>query len=188
VEADREAEFRRMRDSTRAFMNEGSLPPADRAKALRERQIKTHHEFMDKLNDTRRRDAQRAETRIIEALQSPQWNLNLVANHLLTWLKKERQVREDHNMRRAVEVILWRMVCDAGFAADMGHMLDSWKGFVDNGGMRKADYLALKEKLVSFAYASLVVAVIADSVATASGSLAMDLQECVRVWKKVRLG
>jgi hypothetical protein len=188
VEEDREAEFRRMRDNTRALMNESYLSPADRAKAQRERQARTHNEWVDKLNDRRRRDEQRAETRIVEALQSPKWEHNLVAHHFLTWLKKEGHVQEDHNMRRAVEVILWRMVCDANFAAETGGMLDSWKAFIDNGGMRKADYLAIKESVVSFAYASLMVAVIADSVTAASGSLAMDLQECVRVWKKVRLG
>jgi hypothetical protein len=39
-----------------------------------------------------------------------------------------------------------------------------------------------------FAYASLVLAVIEDSVTAAHGSLAADLQECMRIWKKVRLG
>jgi hypothetical protein len=66
--------------------------------------------------------------------------------------------------------------------------LDGWKAFVDNGGIRKADYVALKEAQIMFAYASLVLAVIEDSVTAAHGSLAMDLQECLRVWQRVRLG
>jgi hypothetical protein len=39
-----------------------------------------------------------------------------------------------------------------------------------------------------FAYAALVLAVIEGSVTAAHGSLAIDLQECLRVWKTVRLG
>ena len=169
-------------------MNESSLSPEERAKAFRERQARSHDEWIDKMNATRRRDAQRVETRMIEALQSPKWNSSLVANHLLNWLKQEGHVDVRHDLRRAVDVVLWKMVCDANFAAEIGGVLDSWKAFDDNGGMRKADYLDLKGKVVPFAYASLMIAIIADSVTAASGSLAIDLQECVRVWKKVRLG
>ncbi|EPE27770.1 hypothetical protein GLAREA_04561 [Glarea lozoyensis ATCC 20868] len=188
AEEEREASFRQMRENSRALMNETSLSPADRAKAAAERQMRTHDQYVDKMNAKRRRDAQRAETRIVEALQSPKWNASLVANHFLGWLKEKGHVQESHDLRRAVEVTLWRMVCDASYAAEIGSMLDSWKRLVDDGGMRKADYLALKGDLVPFAFASLMVAVIANSVTAASGSLAVDLQECVRVWKKVRLG
>jgi L-cysteine desulfidase len=46
---------------------------------------------------------------------------------------------------------------------------------------------ACGERII-FAYASLLVAVIEDSLTAAHGTLAMDLQECIRIWKKVRLG
>jgi hypothetical protein len=188
AEEEREATFRQMRENARASMNEASMSPTERAKAAGQRRTKTHEDWVDKASAKRRRDAQRAETRIVEALQSPKWNASLVANHFLGWLKEKGHVQVSHDLRRAVEVVLWRMVCDASFAVEIGSLLDSWKRLVDDGGMRKADYLTLKENLVSFAYASLIIAVIADSVTAASGSLAVDLQECVRVWKKVRLG
>ena len=177
-----------MRETSRALQHEMSLPPADRALAIRSRQTREHDDWVDSLNATRRREAQRFETRIIEALQSPKWDHGLVASHFLSWLKSENHIHESHDLRRAVEVLLWRMVSDVSFAKEIGEALDAWKAFVDNGGMRKADYLALKEKLVPLAWASLVVAGIADSVVAASGSLAVDLGECFRVWKKVRLG
>jgi hypothetical protein len=59
---------------------------------------------------------------------------------------------------------------------------------VDNGGLRKGDYSTLKEDKIMFGYATLLVAMIEGSVTAAQGSLAMDLQECVRIWKRVRLG
>jgi hypothetical protein len=48
--------------------------------------------------------------------------------------------------------------------------------------------VALREDKVMFGYASLVLAIIEDSGMAALGSLALDLQECMRIWKKVRLG
>jgi len=46
----------------------------------------------------------------------------------------------------------------------------------------------LKEDKPNFAYASLLLSVIEDSATAVHGSLAMDLQECMRIWKIVRLG
>lgn len=177
-----------MRDLSRAMVHEGSLSGEERSRAVTARLMRTHDDYVDSMNAKRRRDIARAESRVIEALQSPKWDHKLVAEHLLAWLKKEKHVEEKHDLKRAVEVLLWRMVNDPVLAAELGGMLDGWKAFVDNGGIRKADYLVLQEKPVMFAYAGLLLAIIKDSVTAASGSLAMDLQECVRVWKKVRLG
>lgn len=188
AEEQREAQFRRMREQSRAMSRESQLPPAEKQKAIKERQMKSHEEWVDELNAARRRDVQRAETRMVEALQSPKWDNKLVAEHNLIWLKKEGHVDESHTLERAVEVLLWRMVNDPQLTGDLGKMLDEWKAFVDNGGIRKADYMALKEAQLMFAYTSLFLALIKDSVTAAHGSLAMDLQECVRIWKKVRLG
>ncbi|RDL39646.1 Uncharacterized protein BP5553_03986 [Venustampulla echinocandica] len=187
-EADRDAQFRRMRELSRAMAHENRLSGAEKSRAIGERQMRTHEEYVDTMNAKRRRDTARAETRFIEALQSPKWDHKLVAEHLLAWLKKGNHVEEQHDLKRAVEVLLWRMVNDSVLATELGDMLDSWKVFVDNGGIRKVDYLALQEKPVMFALAGLLLAIIKDSVTAGSGSLAMDLQECVRVWKKVRLG
>lgn len=183
-----EAQMRKMREQSRAMMKENQLPPDQRAAAVRERHLKSHDEWVDELNTTRRRDAQRAEQRMVEAIQSPKWDNKLVAEHNLTWLKKEGHAEEGHDLKRSVEILLWRMVNESQFAEDIARTLDAWKAFVDNGGMRKADYLALKESQLGFAQASLLVAIIEDSVTAAHGSLTMDLQECIRVWKKVRLG
>jgi hypothetical protein len=179
---------RRLKETTRAFLRENQLPPDQKAAAVRERRMKEHEEFVDGINAKTRRDAQRAEQRMIEAIQSPKWDSKLVAEHMLTWLKKGNHVREEFDLKRAVEVLLWKMVNDPVFAIGLGSILDEWKAFVENGGMRRADYMALKEKQVMFAYASLLVAVIEDSLTAAHGTLAMDLQECIRIWKKVRLG
>lgn len=183
-----DAVMRKLQEQTRSMMRESSMNPADRAKAARERTAKVHDDWVDEMRASRRQEAQRAETRVVEAMQSPKWGNKLVAEHNLAWLKKEGHVDAEHDLKRVVEVLLWRMVNEPELAEEMASMLDSWKAFVDNGGMRRAEYLELKEKQVVFAQASLVLAVIEHSVTAAHGSLAMDLQECVRIWKKVRLG
>jgi hypothetical protein len=187
-EEEREAKMRKLRDQSREMMKENHMPPEERARAVRERQLKAHNEWVDELNDRRRREERRVEQRVLEGLQSPKWDNRLVAEHCLAWLKREGIVDRDHDLRRVVEVLLWRMVGETEMARELVGMLDGWKAFVDNGGIRKADYVALKEAQIMFAYASLVLAVIEDSVTAAHGSLAMDLQECLRVWQRVRLG
>ncbi|KAK0124306.1 hypothetical protein ONS95_009277 [Cadophora gregata] len=184
----REAQMRRQRDQSKALMREMQLPPAEKSRAFHERVRKEHDDWIDGLNATRRRDAQRAETRIIEAIQSPKWDNKLVAEHNLLWLKKEGHIGETHDLKRSVEFLLWRMVNEPIFAQELAQSLDSWQAFVDNGGLRKAEYVDLKEHQVMFGYASLLLAVIKASVTAAHGSLGMDLQECMRIWKTVRLG
>jgi len=180
--------MRKLQEQSRAMMKESQLPPDQKAAAFNERRLKAHDDWMESLKATRRRDAQRAETRMVEAIQSPKWDNKLVAQHNLAWLKKKDHVEESHDLKRVVEVLLWRMVNDPKLAADLATVLDSWKAFVDNGGIRRIDFQILKENQVAFASASLLVAIIEDSVSATHGSLAMDLQECIRVWKKVRLG
>jgi hypothetical protein len=185
----REEQMRKLKEQSRAVMKENQLPPDQKAAAIRERQLKSHDDWVESLNTTRRRDAQRAETRMVEAIQSPKWDNKLVAEHNLAWLKKEGHVGgESHDLKRAVEVLLWRMVNDPKITGDLVTLLDSWKAFVDSGGIRRVDYQILKENQVAFANASLLVAIIEDSVSAALGSLAMDLRECIRVWRRVRLG
>ncbi|TAQ90652.1 hypothetical protein B7494_g1024 [Chlorociboria aeruginascens] len=183
-----EATFRRMREDSRAAERERAMSPAERAVAFRERTQKRHDDWVEGLNKQRRLEAQREETRMVEALQSPKWDNKLVSEHQLTWLKEKGYVDRSHDLRRAVEVLLWRMVSDHELARDLAKILDGWLAFVDNGGMRKADYMILKQSQVMFAFGCLFLAIIEDSVTAAHGSLAMDLQECLRVWKRVRLG
>ncbi|KAH7419090.1 hypothetical protein BKA64DRAFT_4707 [Cadophora sp. MPI-SDFR-AT-0126] len=184
----REAQMRKQRDQSKALMREMQLPPAEKSRAFHERVRKEHDDWIDGLNATRRRDAQRAETRVIEAIQSPKWDNKLIAEHNLLWLKKEGHVDETHDLKRSVEILLWRMVNEPILAQELAQSLDFWQAFVNNGGLRKAEYLATKENQVMFAYASLFLAVIKASVTAAHGSVGMDLQECMRIWKTVRLG
>lgn len=187
-EEEREARFREMRNDSAAMMREQRMSPEERNAAFQERARRRHDNWIAGLNAARRREAQRAETRMVEAFASPRWRNKLAAENFLVWLKKEGHIDASLTLERAVEVLLWKMINEPVFAADMTKILDGWKAFVDNGGLRKGDYSTLKEGKIMFAYATLLVAMIEGSVTAAQGSLAMDLQECMRIWKRVRLG
>lgn len=80
------------------------------------------------------------------------------------------------------------MVLQPRYAADVSKMLDRWEVWCDNGGMRKTDFEAVGEGLAVFAEASLLVSVIREAGLEPQAAVALDLQECLRLWPKVRLG
>ena len=184
----RDLQMKKLREQGQAMLREGKLPADQRQAAVRERMMKANDDWMEERRAQQRRDAQRAETRMLEALQSPKWDNKLVAEHNLAWLKSQGLVAQSYDIKRVVEILLFKMVRDTVLAASLTTMLDAWKAWVDNGGMARANYLMLKENQATFAYASLILSVIRDSVTAVDGSLAMDLQESVKIWKRVRLG
>lgn len=125
---------------------------------------------------------------MMEALQSPKWNNKLIAEHCLKWLQNRGEWRESLSVRETVGFMLHRMVCSEDFASATCKMLDVWKSWADNGGMRRADFQMISESPIMFAQVTLIMALVTDTSTGAEGTLAMDLQECMRVWTKVRLG
>ena len=97
-------------------------------------------------------------------------------------------------------MILHKMVLDARFASAVFAKLRLWKTWADNGGMRRSDMETLqgdnvedgRVQLFAFAYAVMLVALIKGTsmvdVGLDGGTLSMDLQECLRLWRVVRLG
>ncbi|KAL7621952.1 hypothetical protein AAE478_007453 [Parahypoxylon ruwenzoriense] len=134
-----------------------------------------------------------SEARTSEALQSPKWDAKLVAEHNLRWLKcgqykATMDIDDSQELSDVVGALLHRMVFDGAFATSICRMLDLWKAWADNGGMRRSDLEALREQQEMFALASLLVALLRDTAAAREGTLSLDLQECLRMWKIVRLG
>lgn len=146
------------------------------------------------MKDQQRLRTARQEARLLEALQSPKWDTKLVAEHNLTWLKNQsnsnpkEKVAPNMEMKEVVGTLLYRMVLDSQFTAKLCAILELWKNWAENGGMRKSDLERLRKEQVVWAYATLLVAMIKDCTGLAEGTLALDLQECLRVWRNVRLG
>lgn len=185
---ERELQFKRMRETMAATRRENAMTPAERTIAAQERLTKQHQDFVDDINHRRRLATQREETRMLEALQSPQWKAHLVCEYSLQWLKEHGHVTLKSELSDVMEVVLYKMLIEPTFANELAETLDSWKGWVEGGGIRKADYLMLKEKLVVFTFASLILATISRSVEAVDDSMSRDIQESIGIWKKVRLG
>ncbi|KAH6843041.1 hypothetical protein B0I37DRAFT_418165 [Chaetomium sp. MPI-CAGE-AT-0009] len=180
---------RRSRAQREALAAEAKMAPAERVVAQRERGRREAEGMLWDMREKQRVEAQRRETRVMEALQSPKWDAKLVAEHNLAWLVKNGEVNEGAGgVKEVVGNVLHRMVLDGQFASKLCQMLDLWKAWAENAGMRRSDLAALQEDQVTFAYATLLVAIIKDTSTALEGTVAMDLQECLRMWRTVRLG
>jgi hypothetical protein len=124
----------------------------------------------------------------MEALQSPKWDAKLVAQHSLKWLIREKAWDESVAQKDIVGYMLHQMVLDGEYATRICTVLDQWMAFAAVGGMKMTDYREIQKSTSDFAHAALLLALIKDTSIALDSTVAMDLQECLQVWKKVRLG
>ncbi|KAL7782427.1 hypothetical protein V8C37DRAFT_397889 [Trichoderma ceciliae] len=178
----------RNREERQAMEAEARMAPAQRDQAIKDRKRKETEQRMQDMRDKMRTDQQRRDQRAMEALQSPKWDTKLVADYSLKWLKARNIWDESLSVKEIVGFMLHRMVRDGEFTSTLCKMLDTWKAWADMGGMRKVDYQTIQESQSTFAEATLLIALIKDASDALEGTLAMDLQECLRMWHKVRLG
>ncbi|KAF4454409.1 hypothetical protein F53441_3035 [Fusarium austroafricanum] len=199
---------RKSQEQRAAMAAEALMPPAQRQAAAQARIQKENQDRMDESKEAnskwvilpntdklsllvreRMRTSQiRRDQRVMEALRSPKWDTKLVAEHSLKWLQERGHWDESLTVKEVVCFMLHRMVLDGEFTANICRMLDKWKAWADVGGMKQSDYQAVQDDQDDFAHASLLVAMIRDTSSALEGTVSMDLQECLRMWRKVRLG
>ncbi|KAF2715519.1 hypothetical protein K504DRAFT_529680 [Pleomassaria siparia CBS 279.74] len=177
-------------EQSRKILEENKLPPVQREAA---RQTRIANDAQDFHNDFRRRKIKEDQTRegeLAEAMQSQKLPIAVVAEASTKWLIKKLGLEESTTQPSLVEQILYDMLLDAKFATRLATVLDLWKSWVASGGMSKTHYLAIKADQVMFSLASLVLAVIGSQVSEPVGgsNVVGDLQDCLQIWKKVRLG
>jgi hypothetical protein len=175
-------------EQSRKMNEEMRLPPDQRDAA---RQKRVQDDAMDFHNDFRRRrmkEEQRREAQVLEAMQSQKLPITIVAEANRKWLVQKFDLPETITILALIEQILFGMVQNDSFARRLSVMLDLWKNWSQSGGMTKSHYLAVKEDQIVFSMASFVFFIIRSTVNEPTGSVVGDLQECLRMWKKVRLG
>lgn len=181
--------IRRMNEQRTAMAAEALMAPAQREAAARDRMRCENESRLQEQREKFRRDNERKNARIAEAIQSPRWDVGRVVGYNLAWLRSNGHIASDTvNVKDVVGGVLHRMVLEGEFAKRICQMLDMWKAWADNGGMRRTDFEALKGDQVAFAYATFLVALIRDTSAALDGTLSVDLQECLGMWRQVRLG
>ncbi|KAF2875076.1 hypothetical protein BDV95DRAFT_564237 [Massariosphaeria phaeospora] len=175
-------------EQSRKAIDEMRLPPEQRDAARRKRLETDAMDFHNDFRRKRMKDEQRRETEILEAMQSQKLPISIVAEANRIWLLRKFSISEEVTMIALVEQILYGMIEDASFAKRLSLMLDLWKSWSQSGGMTKSHYLAVKEDTVMFSLASFVLFLVKGTVSEPTGSVMGDLQECLRMWRKVRLG
>ncbi|KAI1504825.1 hypothetical protein F5X99DRAFT_371098 [Biscogniauxia marginata] len=180
--------FKRTAEQRLAMQAESQMSLEQRQIAIQDRMQREAHQRMQDMRDQRRLKNQRHEARTVDALQSPKWDAKLIAEHNLKWLRDRNAVDSSLPLRDIVGMMLHRMILDGQFASSICKVLDLWKAWADNGGMRRSDFNTLQEEQEVFARASLLIALIKDTTTAHEGTLSMDLQECLRMWRTVRLG
>ncbi|KAL8799292.1 MAG: hypothetical protein Q9182_005996 [Xanthomendoza sp. 2 TL-2023] len=194
-----------------AIARERLLPEAQREQAARLRQAEESSAMMTRAMKDQRERAEREERREREAISSQKMNVELVANAALGYLEGEGEVLEVINdsgegreegkdaSRIAVErLIVGIYKADTGidseqnaWALDACAMLDRWRDWSERGGMNKEDLRAVLRSKKAFCWAAIAVGLmtkVCEKEGADGGGLLGDIRECLRVWKKVRLG
>jgi hypothetical protein len=167
------------------------MTPAERSKAFHKNAMDDHYEFIEAHRRKEVEEERKREEDLREALASQRVSVALVAEACGKWLASsdnEGKAMDGDAVVDIVSNVLWEMIRDVQFAAEMARMLDMWKEWAEGGGMTKAHFEAVKKDKLYFAYAACLLCLIRDSAGSAAGSVVSDLQDCLRMWRKVRLG
>lgn len=141
--------------------------------------------------DHRARMAQqreRGERREREAFASGRLEARVAADAAIRWLVGEGVLRDGTKTQEAVEGLLVRMVKGERIAMRVCDILERWRDWSDRGGMNVEDLAMFRNNKTGFCYAACVMNLLREVCAKDESSVAADMQECIRFWKKVRLG
>jgi hypothetical protein len=199
-----------------ALREEGRITdPLARQKATQDRMMKDalarqSRMRMEQIEQDKRREEEEA-----EAVRSEKVDVPVVAAACLRWLGQQRDccidvdqgIEDDFkadgeragssqgreavdtkNLMNVVERILYLMVEDTTLAEGVVKILEEWSLWAQVGGMTTTHLHMLRTELRNFSYAALLMCLIREGARMPSGGVVCDLQECIKKWKKVRLG
>jgi hypothetical protein len=175
---------------------EATMSPQQASVHRMNRQAAERTEQMNDMRTSMAARDERAERRLQEAITSPRMNTKTVAEACLAWLIEQGEVGREWTLDQLVEAVLYLMVVDQsesqlGEARKIGLVLDEWMSWATAGGMKKQQVNFLTENKAAFCFAVSLVAVVSERVNSGSadqGRAGVDMLECLRLWRKVRLG
>ena len=138
---------------------------------------------------------ERAEKRMQEAIASPRMSTKAVAEACLAWLIEQGEVGREWTLDDLAEAVLYLLVVDQSpseesEARKITAVLDEWVSWATAGGMKKQQVNMLDRDKSAFCFAVALVAVVAEGTNSPAGQrkAGADMLECLRMWRKVRLG
>ena len=156
------------------------------AKATRE--AEELHRVGEEFRARMARQREREERREREAFASGRLEAAVVAEKGLKYLVREKLLNEGEGTQKAVEGLLVGMIKQEKVAMGVCGVLERWQEWSDRGGMNSEDLTMFRKDKIGFCYAACVMGLLRDVCIKEESSVAADMQECIRVWKKVRLG
>lgn len=187
------------------ILPEGQRKEAQKLRAQEELSAMSR-QAMRKLRERTEREGRRE----IEAINSPKLDISLVMNAALGALagdglvinpeSQDKEAAEGKDAGQlAVEHLLagvWKASTGIDYlenewALKTCDMLNRWRDWIDRGGMNKEDLRAIIKQRRAFCGAIVLVGFMTrvyNKEKTDGGGLQGDVRECLRVWKKVRIG
>ena len=163
------------------------MPPAQAEASRRAREQADLWTFHDEHREAIRARKEYEEKRMGEALNSQRIGNKRVTEANLAWLIDKQDIPTKYTMEELAQAALYLMVIDSSQAQKIAEILDRWMVWSQTGGMNRSEISFLQENKKSFCYASSLVSIIEDA-SNSEGQVTTDMQECLKVWKKVRLG
>ncbi|KAF1809125.1 hypothetical protein P152DRAFT_461766 [Eremomyces bilateralis CBS 781.70] len=201
AEAERDERHRELVEQGRRQLEISKLPFAQQqAERLKEME-KQSWRFHEKSRDKNSRQMKRKVKEVEEAVGSWRVGVGVVVEGCRKWLVKSMNLEDETSVAEVVETWLLDMVesegSDDAETNDNGmkvrpdkvaEMLEEWKGWAEGGGMLIPHYEKAKEEQWAFCVSACVLFLIKEMAGMTEGNVVSDLQECLRLWKKVRLG
>jgi len=174
---------------------EATMPPEQaRVHKMNREAAERQQQHNDMLSAMSERQA-REERRLKEAIASPRMGTKVVGEACLGWLIEQGEVGREWTMAQAAEAILYLIVVDQSRSEEsearkIVAVLEEWLAWSMAGGMKQQQVKMLQDDKSAFCCAAVLAAVILESVSSNAtvGKAGADMLECIRLWRKVRLG
>jgi hypothetical protein len=169
---------------------EASMPPEQARIHKMNRQRAEQQQAMNAMREEQNARIEKEERRYQEAIASPRMSSRAVAEASLAWLIEKGEVEREWTVEQLAEAVLYLLVVDQGEigeAKKIIEVLDEWMAWTLAGGMKKQQVTFLSSRKVEFCFAASLVAVIQQAAASA-GKASADMLDCLKLWKRVRLG
>ncbi|KAK2749834.1 hypothetical protein FQN57_005248 [Myotisia sp. PD_48] len=166
---------------------EKAMAPAQAAAARRARE---QAKAMQMHNDYRERAKllqEYEDNRITEALSSPRLTNEAIANACLAWLITNNHLPKEYTLVDLARAVLYLMLLDHSQARIIAELCDRWTVWNQSPGLNRTELPYLQEHKICFCYASSLIYMI-QTAAKSDNQVSTDMQECINIWKKVRLG
>lgn len=181
---------RRFLERQRRIREEQAMPPEQARIASMNRQAEERQALHDDMMADARQRTEREEGRLRDAIASTKLSNKAVAEACLAWMIDQEEVQKDTTLQAFAEAVLYLLLVDQrpeGEGVGVVQVLDEWQAWSQHGGMKRSHMAFLGERKIESCCAAALVYMMEEATHTSSYSKEV-MKECIRSWKKVRLG